>query len=78
VFLVNRILIIDDDAELCALVTRYLSSEGYAVDRATIRQRKTGRPVKFEELRGPGHYQMGGYVESLQRGGRWIAAQWGQ
>jgi predicted peptidase len=39
---------------------------------------KLGRPVKFEELRGPGHYQMGGYVESLQRAGRWIAAQWGQ
>ena len=32
--LVNRILIIDDDTELCALVARYLSSEGFAVDRA--------------------------------------------
>jgi len=31
---VNRILIIDDDAELCALVARYLSREGFAVDRA--------------------------------------------
>jgi two-component system response regulator CpxR len=31
---VNRILIIDDDAELCALVARYLSGEGFAVDRA--------------------------------------------
>jgi two-component system response regulator CpxR len=31
---VNRILIIDDDAELCALVTRFLSTEGFAVDRA--------------------------------------------
>jgi len=31
---VNRILIIDDDTELCALVARYLSSEGFAVDRA--------------------------------------------
>jgi DNA-binding response OmpR family regulator len=30
----NRILIIDDDAELCALVTRFLSTEGFAVDRA--------------------------------------------
>ena len=30
----NRILIIDDDTELCALVARYLSSEGFAVDRA--------------------------------------------
>lgn len=32
--LVNRILIIDDDTDLCALVTRYLSSEGFAIDRA--------------------------------------------
>jgi DNA-binding response OmpR family regulator len=32
--LVNRILIIDDDAELCALVSRFLSGEGFAVDRA--------------------------------------------
>jgi DNA-binding response OmpR family regulator len=31
---VNRILIIDDDMELCALVARFLSSEGFAVDRA--------------------------------------------
>jgi len=30
----NRILIIDDDAELCALVTRYLRGEGFGVDRA--------------------------------------------
>ena len=30
----NRILIIDDDAELCALVTRFLCTEGFAVDRA--------------------------------------------
>src|SRR5262245_58626978 len=30
----NRILIIDDDTELCALVARFLSSEGFAVDRA--------------------------------------------
>jgi two-component system, OmpR family, response regulator CpxR len=31
---VNRILIIDDDAELCTLVTRFLSSEGFQIDRA--------------------------------------------
>jgi two-component system response regulator CpxR len=31
---VNRILIIDDDAELCALVARFLSGEGFEVDRA--------------------------------------------
>jgi DNA-binding response OmpR family regulator len=31
---VNRILIIDDDDELCALVVRFLANEGFAVDRA--------------------------------------------
>jgi len=31
---VDRILIIDDDAELCALVARYLNAEGFGVDRA--------------------------------------------
>ena len=30
----NRILIIDDDVELCSLVTRFLNGEGFAVDRA--------------------------------------------
>ena len=30
----NRILIIDDDEELCALVARFLRSEGFDVDRA--------------------------------------------
>jgi predicted peptidase len=35
-----------------------------------------GRPVKFEELRGPGHSDMGGYVDALRRAGRWIAEAW--
>ena len=30
----DRILIVDDDAELCALVARFLGGEGFAVDRA--------------------------------------------
>ena len=35
-----------------------------------------GRSIKFEELRGPGHYDMGSYVEPLHRAGRWMAAAW--
>jgi two-component system response regulator CpxR len=31
---VTRILIIDDDTELCTLVARFLTKEGFAVDRA--------------------------------------------
>ena len=30
----DRILIIDDDAELCALVARFLTAEGFEIDRA--------------------------------------------
>ena len=35
-----------------------------------------GRTVKFEALSGPGHYSMGGYVESRHRAGRWIVERW--
>jgi hypothetical protein len=27
---------------------QFLATRGYAIDRATVRQRKTGRPVRFE------------------------------
>jgi DNA-binding response OmpR family regulator len=42
---VNRILIIDDDAELCALVARFLGSEGFAVDRAADGSEGIGRAL---------------------------------
>jgi two-component system response regulator CpxR len=42
---VNRILIIDDDAELCALVTRFLNTEGFAVDRAADANQGIGLAV---------------------------------
>lgn len=29
---INRLLVVDDDAELCSLVTRYLEAEGFEVD----------------------------------------------
>ena len=31
----QRVLLIDDDAELCGLVTRFMAGEGFAVDAAT-------------------------------------------
>jgi len=37
---------------------------------------KLGRPIRFEALSGPGHFAMGGYIEPLRRGGRWIAERW--
>ena len=39
---------------------------------------KLGRVIRFDELRGIGHYDMGGYVDALRRAGRWIAERWGQ
>src|SRR5712671_3797578 len=34
--------------DVVALKVDDIAPNGYAVDRATVRQRKTGRPVKFE------------------------------
>jgi hypothetical protein len=34
--------------DVVALKVEDIAPNGYAIDRATIRQRKTGRPVKFE------------------------------
>ena len=34
--------------DVVALRVKYVAPNGYAVDRATVRQKKTGRPVKFE------------------------------
>jgi hypothetical protein len=44
-------LAIDSKLRGCDLVTVTVddvASNGYAVDRASVRQRKTGRPVRFE------------------------------
>jgi predicted peptidase len=35
-----------------------------------------GRPIRFEELREPSHYQMGGYIDALHRAGQWVAEKW--
>jgi predicted peptidase len=37
---------------------------------------RMGRAVKFDALQGLGHYDMGGYAESVQRAGRWVTEQW--
>jgi len=34
------------------------------------------RPIRFDPLSGTGHYEMGGYLEALRRGGRWVREQW--
>jgi integrase len=34
--------------DVVAIRVEYIAPSGYAVDRATVRQKKTGRPVRFE------------------------------
>lgn len=34
------------------------------------------RTIEFEPLSGPTHFAMGGYIDSLARGGRWVAERW--
>jgi integrase len=36
------------DCDVVALKVEDVAPNGYAIDRATVRQKKTGRPVKFE------------------------------
>jgi len=39
---------------------------------------KLGRPVRFDALSGVSHYEMGAYVDTLARGGRWVSERWGR
>ena len=49
----------------------------FAPSESTTRElEKAGRVIKFEALEGLGHYDMGGYVDSLRRAGLWIAERW--
>lgn len=45
-------------------------------ERTARELEKLGRIVRFEALRGVGHFQMGGYVDALRRAGRWITERW--
>ncbi|MBI3047399.1 MAG: dienelactone hydrolase family protein [Acidobacteria bacterium] len=45
-------------------------------ERAARELEKLGRMVRFEALEGIGHYEMGGYVDALARGGRWVMERW--
>jgi len=38
--------------DVVALKVEDVAPNGYAIDRARVRQKKTGRPVKFEPVRG--------------------------
>jgi len=46
----DKILIIDDDTELCALVTEYLSGDGFQVDSVHSGDRGLARALKTEHI----------------------------
>jgi predicted peptidase len=39
---------------------------------------RMGRRVRFDALTGIGHYEMGAYLDALERGARWVAEEWGR
>jgi predicted peptidase len=44
--------------------------------RAVEELKRLKRDVEFEALEGPTHFTMGSYIDSLERGGRWVAERW--
>src|SRR5258705_3288651 len=73
----------DDPIESLATIPTYVihSRDDQVVpfgpaERRVRELEKLGRVIKFEALQDVTHFQMGGYVESLLRGGRWVAEQW--
>ena len=47
-------------------------------ERAAHELERLGRAVRFEALAGVGHFEMGAYIDSLARAGRWVAERWSQ
>jgi predicted peptidase len=45
-------------------------------ERRVTALRQLDRPVEFLALDGVGHYQMGGYIQALQRAAAWVGARW--
>ncbi len=49
----------------------------FAPAERTARQLEAlGRTIGFDAIHGPGHHEMGGYVDALRRGVHWIAEGW--
>jgi predicted peptidase len=45
-------------------------------EQAVKELKKLKRPIEFEPLIGPTHFTMGAYIDSLERGGRWVTDRW--
>ena len=52
--------------DVVALKVEDVAPNGYSIDRTTIRQRKTGRPVKFE-LTEQTREAIDGYLQALDK-----------
>lgn len=73
----------EESLENLAIVPTYVihSRDDEVVPFAQAEERalalgKMGRPVRLDALSGVGHYNMGAYVDALERGGRWMREQW--
>jgi integrase len=53
--------------DVVSLVVRDVAPHGYALDRATVRQKKTGRPVRFE-LTEQTRQSIDDYLASIRKG----------
>jgi predicted peptidase len=45
-------------------------------ERAVSELRRLGRPIEFEALEGPGHFDMGRYVPALMNAADWLRERW--
>jgi predicted peptidase len=45
-------------------------------EQAVKELKRLKRTIEFEPLIGPTHFTMGAYIDSLARGGRWVADKW--
>ena len=73
----------DEPLERLAKIPTYVihSRDDQVVPYAQAEQRaaeleRMGRIMKFEALKGLGHFDMPGYIGALQRGGRWVTQHW--
>ena len=75
----------DDPIESLATIPTYVihSRDDQVVpfgpsERRARELEKLGRVIRFEALQNVTHFQMGGYIDSLRRAGRWVADRWKQ
>jgi predicted peptidase len=73
----------DEPIEKLAMIPTYVIHsrddevvEFEPTDKAVKELKRLKRTIEFEPLVGPTHFTMGAYIDSLARGGRWVAERW--